>query len=251
MIRQTLMRTALISLTALAVAAPAFAGTAVALRSAPTASGASVTLSDLFDGAAGAAGKVVVGAAPAAGMNAVLDAGRVQLLARQAGLDWANDLGVRRVVVASGATAQRSSGRRQVLAYSRNINAGDIVQASDLRWSDEAVAGPNTASDADAVIGQAARRPLREGMAVQNSDLAAPMVVHRDEMISVAFDAGGISLVLQGKALKDAAVGDSVQVLNPQSKKIIEAVAAGPGKAVVGPRAERLKAAPFSTASLR
>jgi flagella basal body P-ring formation protein FlgA len=210
-------------------------------------------LGDLFDGA-GAASRVVV--ASGLGMNAVLDAGRVQLAAAQAGLDWANDLGVRRIVVASATSpaagrAAASRPSRQVLAYARNINAGEIVQASDLKWSDEAVAGANAPGNPDAIIGQAARRPLREGAAVQSADLAQPMVVHRDETISVAYEAGGITLVLQAKALKDAAVGESVQVLNPQSKKIIEAVAAGPGKAVVGPRADRLKAAPFSTASLR
>jgi flagella basal body P-ring formation protein FlgA len=245
-----MIRLALVALAALTVASPALAGTAVALRPSLTVSGTSVTLGDLFDGA-GAAGKVVVGAVPGPGMNAVLDAGRVQLMARQAGLDWANDLGMRRIVVASGAAAVRTAGRRQVLAYARNLNAGDIVQPADLRWSDEAVAGPNAPNDPDAVIGQAARRPLREGSAVQSADLAQPMVIHRDETISVAFQAGGITLVLQGKALKDAAMGESVQVLNPQSKKTIEAVAAGPGKAVVGPSADRLKAAPFATASLR
>ncbi|OYX30185.1 MAG: flagella basal body P-ring formation protein FlgA [Caulobacterales bacterium 32-69-10] len=255
-----MIRTALAVLAALALAAPALAGTPVALRAAPTATGAAVTLADVFDGASGAAGKVAVALAPAPGMNAVLDAGRVQLAAHKAGLDWANDLGVRRIVVASGTSpaggqagsGPRTAGRRaQVLAYARNLNAGEILQASDLRWSDEVVAGAGAPGNPDAIIGQAARRPLREGAAVQTADLAQPMVIHRDETISVAYEAGGITLVLQGKALKDAAVGESVQVLNQQSKKIIEAVAAGPGKAVVGPRADRLKAAPFSTASLR
>jgi flagella basal body P-ring formation protein FlgA len=40
--------------------------------------------------------------------------------------------------------------------------------------------------------------------------------------------------VLQGKALTSAAQGESLRVLNLQSKTVIEAVAAGPGLAVVG-----------------
>jgi flagella basal body P-ring formation protein FlgA len=80
-------------------------------------------------------------------------------------------------------------------------------------------------------------------------------VVKRDEVISIAFEADGLMLSLQGKAMADGSVGDSLQVLNTQSKKTIEAVVTGPGQAVVGPRAEALKAAAFHpelrTASLR
>ena len=264
----------LTALATLASAAPALAGTPVELRQAPTATGAAVTIADVFEGAQGAAAKTVLAPLPAPGMNAVLDAGRVQLAARVAGFDWPNDLAVRRIVVASSTSpagapaaaqsaaqtapaaprptaAARSARNVQALAYARNIAAGEVVQASDLVWSDEVVAGPNAPGNPDVLIGQVARRPLRSGAAVQSADLGAAAAVHRDETITVAYDAGGISVTLQGKALKDAALGETVQVLNPQSKKIIEAVVSGPGKAVVGPRADALKAAPFSTASLR
>jgi flagella basal body P-ring formation protein FlgA len=225
-----------------------------------------VTLSDLFEGATGAAGQVVVGRAAPAGMNTVLEAGQVQMAAQRAGLVWDNPQGLRRLLVgstgdgvtspertttASAASAGRAGARPQVLAYARNINTGEIIQPSDLVWSDEVIAAANAPNDPNRLIGQAARHPLRGGAAVQANDLAAAAVVHRDEMIEVVFEAPGISLVLQGKAMKDAAVGEQVQVLNPQSKKVIEAVASAPGRAVVGPRADVLKAAPFITASLR
>jgi flagella basal body P-ring formation protein FlgA len=256
-----MIRLVSISVSVLAIAAPAFAGTLVALRPAPVAATGAVTIADVFDGATGPAAQTVLAPAPGPGMNAVLDAGRVQLAVERAGFDWTNDQAVRRIIVASGAApagpgrtregAARPGRRAQVLAWARNVNAGDIIQASDLVWSDEAIAGAGAPADPDEVIGKAAKSPLRVGAAVQARDLAEPLVVHRNETISVAYDAGGIRLVLQAKALKDASVGESVQVLNPQSKKVIEAVASGPGKAVVGPRADALKAAPFATASLR
>jgi flagella basal body P-ring formation protein FlgA len=188
----------------------------------------------------------------------VLDAGQVQLAARGAGLDWDNALGARRIVVsgaaAPGAAKPAATRSVQALTYARNLMAGEIVGAADLAWSNTAIAPADAPGDPDVLIGMAARRPLREGSAVQARDLSAPMVVKRDEMISVVFESGGISLTLQGKAMKDAGVGESVQVLNPQSKKVIEAVVSGPGKAVVGPRAEAIKAlafGPVTTASLR
>jgi flagella basal body P-ring formation protein FlgA len=149
----------------------------------------------------------------------------------------------------TAAVAGRST---QALTYARNIAAGEIVGAADMVWSNDAIAPADAPGDPDAVIGMAARRPLRAGAAVQARDLSNPLVIKRDNAVSVSFEAAGISLVLQGKALKDAAVGESVQVLNPQSKKVIEAVATGQGKAAVGPRAESFKGrAVGAVASLR
>ncbi len=236
-----------------ALASPAHAAD-VTLRAAPAAAGR-ITLGDLFDGAGQASGVFVAPAGPAGG-QAVLDAGAVQMAAKRAGLDWANAEGRRRIVVASvaaapapppGASARAAPGgkRRQALAYARNLNAGDMVSASDLVWSDAAVAPGDAPSDPDAAIGKAARRPLREGAAVALHDLASPRVIKRDDVIDVAFEDEGISLVLQAKALGDAAIGDTVAVQNLASKKTLAAVASGPGRAVVGPAAEALKAAPF------
>ena len=47
--------------------------------------------------------------------------------------------------------------------------------------------------------------------------------------------------MLQGKALTGAALGEAVDILNPASRKIIQAIASGPDEAVVGPSAEQVK----------
>ncbi len=81
----------------MALAASALASQPVALKPQIGMQNGRVTLGDLFDGAGAAAGVVVAsGATP--GANLVLDAGRVQMLARAHGLDWTNERGVRRII---------------------------------------------------------------------------------------------------------------------------------------------------------
>lgn len=237
---------------ALLISAPAFAGTAVELRSNVGFSAGRLTLGDLFENA-GPAARVVV--ASGLGANVVLDAGRVQQLAMKNGLDWDNPRGFQRIIARAGAAPQASAARRgqaSVLAYARDISPGEVVQASDLVWSREAVAPADAPNDSEAVIGMAARRPLREGSAVARHDVSPAQVIRRDDVIRVTYEAEGISLSLQAKAMQAAAVGDAFNVMNPASKKIIQAVAIGPGEAVVGPRADQARAAnPTQIAALR
>ncbi len=232
----------------------ALAGVAVQLKAQPVSHGQTVTLGDVFDGAEGAAAAVVIARAAQTGLDTVLDAGEVQIAARRAGLDWANATGFRRIAVTSAPgeaapavhAAHAKGGRRghaaQALTYARNIAAGDIIVAEDLVWSDDAIAPADGLRNPDAALGKAARHALRAGAPAAAQDLASAKVVRRDDIVAVVFEADGISLTLQAKAMGDCSVGDTLDVMNPQSKKIIETVCAGPGQAVVGPRAEEIKA---------
>lgn len=242
----------------LAAAAPA-AALAADLRENPVAQGDKVTLGDLFADAGPAASLVVARTQP--GQMVVLDATKVQIIARSNGVDWGNRMGIRRIVVSGGAApaapaavAAAKPRAVQVLAYLHSLNAGDIVHAEDLTWSREAVADGNAPKDADAVIGMAARRPLREGAAVSLRDVSAPQVIHKDDMVAVVFNLGGVNLTLQAKAMDGATAGQVLNVINPASKKIIQAVATGPGQAIVGPEADQMKLAartPSSRLALR
>jgi flagella basal body P-ring formation protein FlgA len=240
---------ALLALAALAAASPALAG-AVDLRDGPATEDGKVTLGDLFDGAGAAANVVVAKGQP--GGNVVLDADRVQMLARANGLDWSNDRGVRRIIVQPGsapsapaaqpAAAHRARSAAQTLTFVHNLEAGDVIQPQDLSWSRTADAPLDAPHDPDAVIGMAVRHPLREGSAVSMHDVIAPQVIKKDDMVAVTFAVGGIALTLQAKAMENAVVGQPLSVINLNSKKVLQAVATGPGQAVVGPEADQLKA---------
>ena len=236
------MRTLVLAAVLSLAAAPALAGQAVTLKTETLDADGLITLSDLFDGT-GSAGKVAVATRP--GTTAVLDAGAVQLAARRAGLDWANAEGIRRIVVRAGADGggvPAARGNVEVLSYARSLSTGEMVQPQDVVWAKAAGAPADAPRDADAVIGMAAKRPLRAGAAVSLRDVSAPQVIKAGDAVSVLYEAGGISLSLEGKAMGAAGIGDTVSIQNTASKKIIQATASGPGQAVVGPGADHLRA---------
>ncbi len=247
------------SLAATLISGSALAGQPVTLRSELVDGNGQVTLSDLFDNT-GSAGNVMVANGVEPGRNQVLDATQVQRLAQRYGLDWSNSTGLRRLIVRSGleaaptaptaqaarpaATARSASAAMiEVLTYSRSLSSGDIIQAEDLTYSQVLVqAVPSDAPrSADDVIGLSVKRPLRTGQAVSTRDLLAPLVILRDDLVQVTYRDGSIVLSLEAKAMGNAAVGELFTLQNTSSKKSIEAVATGPGKALTGPEAAQVR----------
>lgn len=244
------------SLAATLISSSALAGQPVNLRSELVDGNGQVTLSDLFDNT-GSAGNVMVANGVEPGRNQVLDATQVQRLAQRYGLDWSNSTGLRRLIVRSGleaaptaqavrptATARSASAAMtEVLTYSRSLSSGDIIQAEDLTYSQVLVqAVPSDAPrSADDVIGLSVKRPLRTGQAVSTRDLLAPLVIRRDDLVQVIYRDGSIVLSLEAKAMGNAAVGELFTLQNTSSKKSIEAVATGPGKALTGPEAAQVR----------
>ncbi|HEY0435289.1 MAG TPA: flagellar basal body P-ring formation chaperone FlgA [Phenylobacterium sp.] len=249
------MRKTLLLAAALAsLASPAFAGRPVTLKADTANASGIVTLGDLFEDA-GAAASAPVASRTAA--SVVLDAAAVQAAARRAGLDWANAEGLKKIVVhggpvtagggpaAPGSAAAR--GNVEVLTYARSLMTGDIVQPTDLVWAKVAAAPADSPSDAEAVIGQAAKRPLRAGAVVQSRDIGAAMVIKAGDIVTVSYEADGVSLSMQGKAMGPAGVGETLAVQNTASKKVVQTVVTGPGEAAVGPGSGQFRAPNRST----
>ena len=189
---------------ALVLAGPAFAGP-VTLKANPVDDDGQVTLGDIFEGA-GSAGNVVVGRR--AGPSIVFEASQLQGMARQAGLDWANPTGLRRVVVRNAAAAPGAP-------------APDAAEA----------AGPAAA-------------PAR--LTAARAPLPTERVIARNDMVEVLYEAGGVRLTITGRAEGNAAEGQRVAVRNLQSNRVIDAVATGPGQAVAGPAAQSIRTQQFA-----
>ena len=93
------------------------------------------------------------------------------------------------------------------------IVEGYGIQPEDVIWStvQAHLAQGGSPSDPDMVVGLSARRALRAGAVVGARDLISPRVIARNDMVEVAFVAGGVTLTVMGRAQRNAAVGEPVE----------------------------------------
>ena len=74
---------------------------------------------------------------------------------------------------------------------------------------------------------------LRPGQPLRDSDLMKPEIVQRNESVTIVYEAPGMVLTMRGKAQDAGALGDTISVLNVQSKRVVQGKISGPGRVTV------------------
>jgi flagella basal body P-ring formation protein FlgA len=77
----------------------------------------------------------------------------------------------------------------------------------------------------DQLVGKALQRQGRGGLMLKSTDVIEPLVVSRNQMVTVYFRTGPMTLTVKGQSLGNASAGQPVQVLNLASKKILNGTA--------------------------
>jgi len=230
----------------------------LSLKTNPRSDKAQITFGDVFDNA-GAYANQPIARSPGPGQMVVFGAAPLQARARAAGLNWPNREGVRQIVVngpgrtdpltpiqptattpavpeaRQRASASAAAARPEALAVlGRTVQRGETIQAEDVVWIDTPSTAPRDAlADPEALIGKTAKRVLLANTPLRAMDVMDTPSVRRNEPVTLIYEAEGLRLSVRGKALGDAAIGASVKVLNPQSKRVLEAIVDGPGTARV------------------
>jgi flagella basal body P-ring formation protein FlgA len=120
-----------------------------------------------------------------------------------------------------------------VAVLTRALARGETVQPSDVaverRTKGAVPSDPET--NGSQLAGRVARRPLVAGSVVRSGDLGRPEVIARGEAILLVYEVPGLNLSVRGRANEGGALGDTISVTNPQSKRTVQATVTGPGKA--------------------
>ena len=60
-----------------------------------------------------------------------------------------------------------------------------------------------------------------------------PAIVQRNDSVTIVYEAPGFTLTMRGQAQDAGALGDTINVLNEQSKRVVQGVVSGPGRVTV------------------
>ena len=130
----------------------------------------------------------------------------------------------------------------------RAFNRGDIIRTADVAFErrPRSEVATDTLLGQENIVGFAARQSLRAATSLRRSDLIRPQIVKREEPVTIVYEVPGILLTLRGKAMEGGAHGDTINVMNPQTKRVVQAVVSGPGKVTIA----AVTSTPISTASV-
>lgn len=133
----------------------------------------------------------------------------------------------------------------------RALARGDTISERDLRWieADEARLPRNAVVDASAMLGLALKREVKAGQPILARDLAKPIAVEKDAVVTLLVSQPGMQLTARGRALADAGLGDTVRVVNLKSQIVVAGVVTAPGTVSVSADAPAQGVAPSQGAT--
>ncbi len=122
--------------------------------------------------------------------------------------------------------AGRAVAMVEVPVLNRRFATGEIIRKDDIEWAvmrSEQV-GRQAIADADRLIGQEVRRTVPAGQTLRAADLRSPLAVTKNAVVTMMLQTPRMQLTSKGKALEDGSVGDTVRIMNTQSKTVIEGI---------------------------
>lgn len=122
----------------------------------------------------------------------------------------------------------------EVAVLTRDIDRIELLKSSDIaleRRPKAEISGE--AASRDRTVGMQLRRPMRAGTPIRVADIIKPDFVQRDQSVTVIYQVPGIYLTTRGKAIESGAEGDTVSVLNLQTKRTLTGVVTGRGQITI------------------
>lgn len=142
----------------------------------------------------------------------------------------------------------------EVAVLTRDMDRVDLLKASDVAMERRPKAEvTGEAASRDRTLGMQLRRPMRAGTPIRVADIVKPDFVQRDQNVTVIYQVPGIYLTTRGKAIESGAEGDTISVLNLQTKRTLSGVVTGRGQVTVqgASQAAPMPAAVEQTSSLK
>lgn len=112
-----------------------------------------------------------------------------------------------------------------------SLPAGTLLTANDIAMRPVPLKFVESAGvpRLEDVVGKTLLRQTREGMMLKAADVSVPLLVSKNDPVTIYFRNGPMTLTVKGQAVTSAAAGGPLQVLNLMSKRVISATAIAAG----------------------
>ncbi|KCZ57478.1 flagellar basal body P-ring formation chaperone FlgA [Hyphomonas chukchiensis] len=108
---------------------------------------------------------------------------------------------------------------------SSSLVAAEVIRAGDRVSQANAVTEEgDVAEGADPLMGREVRRTVYVGQPITANNTRAPMIVKRNQTVSVKYIKGALEITTTGRAMGDAAANETVTVLNQDSRQLVQGV---------------------------
>ena len=103
-----------------------------------------------------------------------------------------------------------------VVTPTRTLRPGTLITVQDLTIRDGVHVGAfDRITD---VAGQEARVALYAGRPIPFDAIGPPAIVNRNQIVPMRFQAAGLSITTDGRAMERGGIGDRIRVMNLQSR---------------------------------
>lgn len=118
------------------------------------------------------------------------------------------------------------------LVATRTIRAQSVIGPDDVTLVAADVAGALT--DPAMALGKEARVAIYAGRPLRLSDLGAPALVERNQVVTLVYLSGGLAISTEGRAMGRGARGEVIRVINLGSRTTVSGRVGPDGAVYVG-----------------
>jgi flagella basal body P-ring formation protein FlgA len=109
-------------------------------------------------------------------------------------------------------------------ADSSSLVAAEVIRSGDPVTSYNATTEEGGNAIGDPLLGREVVRTVYAGKPITYENTRAPILVRRNQVVTVKYIKGGLEISATGRALGEAGLNESVTVLNQQSKQTVQGI---------------------------
>lgn len=107
----------------------------------------------------------------------------------------------------------------EIVVATEIIRANTIIEPGVVGLKTGDVPGVHT--DLESVIGKEARKAIYPGRPVRKGDIGEPALVERNQIVTLIYNANGLSIETEGRSLARGGEGERLRVMNLSSRSTI------------------------------